>query len=359
MRWSGRTALKVLLALIGVLISVVLIATVFFQISFSGGLRLTPRFTFAQFLGQIPKQGHWLWMFFLLSASVIPLRALQWQATLKRRVPFRERYHFVAIGAFVHNALPGKFGDIFRSFLMARTQNVPFVQALGSVAVCKLLEFAALMLLVGLSFLGPFSQTLSRFSQGLRVALAVCLGLVVVVVLLARYSAFIARWLRRERRLPKAQSFLLNVSRGLGTARSPKGLAKALFVSIPPVLAPALAYGLAMRGIGVKNGLFAGAVVLGAIALGQATPGIPAGTGIYYFVTSWTARNLGAAPDDAAAFAALTHLGTITSQILVGGTSVWIRRIRWRDLKRTTVEAVDDAKHPSHFGQAAEAEHAK
>ena len=38
-----------------------------------------------------------------------------------------------------------------------------FVQSLGSVAVCKLLEFAALMLLVAASFVGPFHDTASRF----------------------------------------------------------------------------------------------------------------------------------------------------------------------------------------------------
>ena len=45
---------------------------------------------------------------------------------------------------------------------------MPFIQALGSVAVCKLLEFAALMLLVAASFLGPFGRILGRFSGALR-----------------------------------------------------------------------------------------------------------------------------------------------------------------------------------------------
>ena len=101
----------------------------------------------------------------LLSASVIPLRALQWQQHASAQaVPFKERYHLVAIGAFTHNALPGKLGDIIRSFLLSRTQRLPFLQCLGSVAVCKLLEFAALMLLVAVSFLGPFGKTMAHFA---------------------------------------------------------------------------------------------------------------------------------------------------------------------------------------------------
>ncbi len=139
-----------------------------------------------------------------------------------------------------------------------------------------------------------------------------------------------------------------HVSEGLGTARSFRGMAVALFFSIGPVLAPALAYGLALRGIGVRGGLFAGAVVLGAIALGQSLPGVPAGMGIYYFVTSWAARSLGATPEDAAAFSILTHLGTVLSQVTVGALSVRMRGIRLRDLRKGGSLAREATSHVAH-----------
>jgi glycosyltransferase 2 family protein len=352
---SAKAVAKVAGLVIGVPLSVVLIATAFFKIDVHGGQLLTPRFDFGHFVHDIPSHLHWLIPFFLLSASVIPLRALQWQATLAKKVPFKERYHLVGIGAFIHNALPGKFGDVFRSFLMARTQKLPFVQSLGSVAVCKLLEFAALMLLVVASFLGPFGATMSRFAGPMRIAIAICLALMILVVVLAHYAEALSHALARRKRFPRLQPFLLNVSKGLGTARSAKGMAVALALSIPPVLAPALAYGIALQNIGVQGGFFAGAVVLGAIALGQATPGLPAGTGIYYFVTSWTARSLGASPEDAAAFAALTHLGTILSQVSVGLISVLVRRIRLKDLRSTTGAAAEAMKHVSDEAQTEQA----
>jgi glycosyltransferase 2 family protein len=351
MRVSGKTLLKGLVAFVGLVVSIALIVAVFYRWDLSGkGPLLTSRFNFGQFIQKIPEHGHWLWGFVLLTAMIIPFRAVQWQATLQKQVPYRERYHFVAIGAFVHNLIPGKFGDIFRAFLVARTQKFPFVQALGSVAVCKLLEFSALMLLVGVSLLGPFAQTLSRFASGVRFAFGLCITMVIVVLLLAHYSGRLAQGLKSRNRLPKLQSFFWNVEAGLGTARSVRGMARAFALSIPPVLAPALAYGFALRGINVHGGIFAGAVVLAAISLGQATPGIPAGTGIYYYVTSWTARNLGATPEDAAAYAVLTHLGTITTQIAIGAISVAIRKIRIKDLKREARQAADAA---SHVGEAA------
>nr|WP_217917584.1 MULTISPECIES: lysylphosphatidylglycerol synthase transmembrane domain-containing protein [unclassified Myxococcus] len=340
---------KVLLAVFGLVLSVVLLSTAFFKWNLGGaGPLLQPRFPLGDFVRDLPGHLVWLVPFMLLQASLIPLRAVQWQRTLRRPVPFKERYHLVAIGAFVHNALPGKLGEIMRSFLLSRTQRIPFLRCLGTVGVCKLMEFAALMLLVTLSLLGPFGQTLSRFQGELKVAVSLCVGLVALVVLLAHWSGPLAFALHKRHKLPRVEGFLHHVSEGLGTARSFTGMAKVFVFSVGPVLASALAYGLALQGIGISGGLFAGAVVLGAISLGQSLPGVPAGMGIYYFVTSWAARSLGASPEDAAAFSTLTHLGTVISQVAVGAVSVHLRKIRIRDLRKGGSLAREAASHVAH-----------
>ncbi|NVJ00518.1 flippase-like domain-containing protein [Myxococcus sp. AM009] len=346
---GGRALFKVLLAVFGLVLSVVLLSTAFFKWNLGGaGPLLQPRFPLGDFVRDLPGHLVWLVPFMLLQASLIPLRAVQWQRTLRRPVPFKERYHLVAIGAFVHNALPGKLGEIMRSFLLSRTQRIPFLRCLGTVGVCKLMEFAALMLLVTLSLLGPFGQTLSRFQGELKVAVSLCVGLVALVVLLAHWSGPLAFALHKRHKLPRVEGFLHHVSEGLGTARSFTGMAKVFVFSVGPVLASALAYGLALQGIGISGGLFAGAVVLGAISLGQSLPGVPAGMGIYYFVTSWAARSLGASPEDAAAFSTLTHLGTVISQVAVGAVSVHLRKIRIRDLRKGGSLAREAASHVAH-----------
>jgi uncharacterized membrane protein YbhN (UPF0104 family) len=346
---GGRTLIKALVAVLGLVLSVVLLSTAFFKWNLhDAGPLLQPRFPLGEFVRALPGHLVWLLPFLLLQASVIPLRAVQWQSTLRRPVPLKERYHLVAIGAFVHNALPGKLGDVMRSFLLSRTQRIPFLRCLGSVGVCKLMEFAALMLLVSASLLGPFGGTLARFQGELKVAVSLCIGLVALVVLLAHWSAPLAHALHRRHKLPRLESFLHHLSEGLGTARSFIGMARVFVFSVGPVLASALAYGLALHGIGISGGLFAGAVVLGAISLGQSLPGVPAGMGLYYFVTSWVARSLGATPEDAAAFSTLTHLGTVISQVAVGAWSVHVRKIRIRDLRKGGSLAREAAHHVAH-----------
>ncbi|NBD13259.1 lysylphosphatidylglycerol synthase transmembrane domain-containing protein [Corallococcus silvisoli] len=346
---GGRTWLKVLGAVVGLALSVLLLSTAFFKWNLSGqGELFIPRFPLRKFVDDLPGHLVWLVPFLLLQASLVPLRAVQWQATLRRPIPFRDRYHLVGIGVFVHNALPGKLGEVTRAFLLSRTQHVPFIRGLGTVGVCKLMEFACLMLLVALSFLGPFGETMAHFRGEMKVALSLCIGLVALVVLLAHWAAPLGRWLHQRHSLPRVDSFLSHVGEGLGTARSFKGMAKVFFFSIFPVFASALAYGLALRGVHIPGGLFAGAVVLGAISLGQALPGVPAGMGIYYFVTSWAARSLGANPEDAAAFATLTHLGTVLSLVSVGAWSVYRSKLRIRDLRKGGRLANAAAHHVAH-----------
>lgn len=349
---AGKVSLKTLGVVVGVVLTVLMVASVFFKFNLHGGAHhlLEPRFTLHNFFSQLPHHLKWLIPFAVLSFLMLPLRALQWQTTLQKKVPFNERYHMVAIGAFVHNALPGKLGDVFRAFLLARGQEIPFVESLGSVAVCKLLEFAALMLLVAVSFVGPFSATMQQFSGGLKVALGFCVLCFAVVLVLAHYAEKMVFALEKRDKLPKLQKFLTNVGNGLGTARSMKGLMIALVFSLGPVLAPAIGYGMGLGGLGIHGGVFAGAVMLGAIALGQSAPGVPVGMGVYYFMTSWAARALGASPEDAAAYSVLTHLATVFTQVAAGGMSMWIRKFRWSDLKARSSVARTAALEAAHEG---------
>lgn len=336
----GGTTLRVAGIVLGVIVSTVLLSTVFVRWDMSGeGPLWVARFDGRRFLSELPRHAGWLAAFVALSASMVPLRAFQWQFTLPTKVPFKERYHLVAIGAFAHNAVPGKLGEGFRAFLLARSQKLPFVTVLGSVGVCKLLEFAALMGLVALSAQGPLGIHSPKLRTALQVATAVCLGLVVVVLLLAHGSGPLAARLEKRNRLPRVRVFLEHLWEGLGAARSWKGLALAFAASIPPVLVNVIAYGLALQGVGVAHGMWAGAIVLGAISVGQSLPGIPIAMGVYYFVTSWSARAYGSSAEEAAAFATMTHLATVFTQVAIGSVSLYVRKIRWKELRLRAKEA--------------------
>ena len=287
----------------------------------------------------------------LLQASLIPLRAVQWQPTLSKPVPFRERYHLVAIGAFTHNALPGKLGDVIRSFLLSRTQRIPFLQSLGSVAVCKLLEFAALMLLVAAVLPGSLRRDDGplrgrRCRWPCRCASAwwrwwCCWPTT---------RAPLARLLHRRHRLPRAGEPAQHVARGPGHRAQLPGHGEALLFSVGPVLAPALALRPgAARAWASAGASSPGAVVLGAIALGQSLPGRAGGHGhLLLRHQLGGAQPGGLGPEDAAAFSTLTHLGTVSARWPWAPVSVHQRKLRIRDLRKGGSLAREAAHHVAH-----------
>lgn len=335
-RWLGRAAL----ALLGACLSAVLIGTAFFKPSLADGhLSLAPRFAIGTWTADLPSHLPWVAAFALLTAAIIPLRAIQWRHTLGERAPgFRHRYHSVAIGAFFHNAVPGKLGEFVRAFVLSRRQGLPFFESLGSVLVCKLLELAALIAVVGIALAGPLGAGASSLVPAVLAAFGLFAALLGVALAGARYAGRLSAWLDSRGRLPKLSMALGHLGKGLGATRSPRQAALAFAASFGPVLASAMAYGVALQALGVERGLFAGGIVLGAISLGQLSPGLPIGMGMYYLTSSWAARALGAAPEQAASFAALTHLATFSTQLLVGFVSVLVYRVRLRHLLRAKAE---------------------
>jgi hypothetical protein len=328
---KGKVA-KVSAAVAGAAITALLASTAFLKWSFHHGVQVAARFDFHAFGAALGRNAFWLVGFTALSAAMLPLRALQWQATLEKKVPFSERWHFVNIGAAVHNLFPGNLGDVTRAFLLARTRKLPFVTALGSVAVCKLFELAALLLMVALALVGPASRVDAGLSRPLRTATFVCLGLVAAAVA----TAFFAEPLAKRLRWKKAQALLRQLAAGFHALRSPKRFAQAFAASFPPQLAAAVAYAIGLAAMGGHGGFLAGIVVLGMIAIGEGTPGLPTGPGMYFLMVSLAGRRLGLSDQDAAAYALLTNVATGLSHWIPGVVSLAVRRISWSELKRAT-----------------------
>jgi len=342
-RQRGRWLVRGALGLLGMAASTALAASAFFHVRLAGGrLALAPRFALGAWASDLPRHLPWVGAFALLTATLLPLRALQWRFALGPGAPgFLSRYHAVAIGAFLHNAVPGKLGDLARALLLARRHGLPFFESLGSVLVCKLFELAALVAVVALTLAGPLGAGFfGRLGPALLIAASLCLSLLAAALVLARHALPWGLALKRGR-WPRLGGALMHLGKGLHATRSPKRAALVFLASLGPVVASALAYGVALQALGVHRGLWAGGVALGAVSLGLIIPGLPIDTGMYYLMTSWAARTLGASPAQAAAFAALTHGATFSTQLAIGFISVIVHRLRPSDL----LSAVSAASH--------------
>jgi glycosyltransferase 2 family protein len=137
---------------------------------------------------------------------------------------------------------------------------------------------------------------------------------------------------RVARRWPRAGGALVALGDGIAGVGRPARLALALAAAAGPALTAAAAYSFPLTAFGVPAA--GGAVVVAVVTFGQLTPGLPVGTGVYWGLAAWTARHLGAAPEDAAALAVLTHAAMVAASVTVGMASAIARRGTLAELVR-------------------------
>ena len=332
---------RVAFTAIGIAVSAAALGLAFFRPQReSGGWSLVPRFDFGVWWSDLPGHLVWLIPFLLLSASLPALRALMWGFTAPAPAPsYSTRYHAIAIGALVHNTMPARLGLLVTAIFAGRRVRRPVVEMLASLLVAKLLELTALVATITavLPLMGPVvgvnhSGGTRAFGNTALAGFAVVAVLGLLLVLLARTAPRVAGWLRRRDRVPWLVRFLEALTTGVRGVGSARRLGLGLLAAMLPVAANGLAYGLALVHGGAQSGLWGGWLLLGALTLGQFTPGLPVGTGVYLLVCSWAARALGADDGSAAAIAVLTHVGTFAANLTVGAISALIHRREIRGL---------------------------
>ncbi len=318
------------MALLGVATSAAALTLAFYRPTRSdAGFALVPRFELGGWLDDLPAHATWLVPFIALSALLPALRANMWGFTAPPPVPtFRVRYHALAIGALVHNTLPARLGLLVTAWFAARKVGRSVVELLASLLVAKLLEVAALVTAIALS--APFAGG-NPLGRTALAGLVLVAALALLLVLLGLGAPRLADRLRASGKARRLRQFLEAVSAGVRGVGSLRRLGRGLLAGFGPPAAAGLAYGLSLAFVGAEAGLAGGWLLLGAITLGQFTPGLPIGTGVYLLACTWAARALGASEAEAAAIAVLSHAATVLVNLAVGLVSALIHRRALRE----------------------------
>jgi hypothetical protein len=328
-----------------------LVSLVFFRPGWTdGGPSFTPRFELSGFLARLPGHLRWLGPFVALAATLPAFRALVWREVLPPPPPrLGDAYHATALGALVHNAIPGKLGPLAAAWVLARMAGRPFAPAFSSQLVAKLLELGAVVAL------GATAAALR--SSGAPIGRVVAAGAALFAVLAAAAGAVAVAApraaVRLGRRLPRAGAALAALGEGIVGAGSLARLGAAAALATVPALGAAAAYALPLHALGVRESAAGGALLLSVVAFGQLTPGLPIGAGVYWTLAAWAARQLGATAEDAAALAILTHAGMVGVGLALGAASAVARRStvaelfrRRREVERLAAPRAGAPPHP-------------
>jgi hypothetical protein len=314
--------------IVGGALGAVLLASVFVRPErTAGGLALVPRFQLDAFADALPRAGRWLAPYLALCALLPFVRAAVWRVLLPPPpvVRWADAWHATALGALLHNAVPGKGGPAAAALALARFTGRPFGAALSSQLLAKLVELAATMVLAAGAQALPRGAVLS--SGGLwRGAAAGGAVVVVLAALLAALRVLAPRAAARLGGRPRLAAVLRAVPDGLAALRTPQRVLAALALAAVPPLVAAAAYAAPLAAAGVRGPFVAGLLVVAVLTVGQLTPGLPVGAGVHYALAAWAARSLGAAAPEAAALAMLTHAGGVAAAVTIGLASAVARR---------------------------------
>ena len=124
------------------------------------------------------------------ATAIFALRARRWRTILEPvagKLPFAPLWRATAIGMMVNNVVPARAGEIARAFALTRESPVPFATSLASLAVDRLFDAIALLLLAATALFDPSLQNETLVGRPLS-SFAASAGTVVVILLAVLYA---------------------------------------------------------------------------------------------------------------------------------------------------------------------------
>ncbi len=271
----------------------------------------------------------------LTAAAFMALKSLRWWLILRpvARVRFRVLHRLVYIGTAANIVIPHS-GELIRSTQLARQHPDPLFRGtvLGTVAVERLLDFAALGLLAALAVVVDPRASTWLWTAGLAGLALVIFGVGLIAALLDPDTPLkrIGRWATRWLPARVAQRLHHHIYRGLeglDTLRSPRRLLAALVLSLAQWSMVVLAVWASCRAMDVSISMTAAISVFVLSVIGLTLPSAPGQVGTTQLAFVAGLKLSGGDPSLALAASIIYNVWFVIATMLIGGV-LWLRRPR-------------------------------
>lgn len=253
-------------------------------------------------------------------------RAARWRALLApiRSLPYRRVLGYTYLGYLANNVLPARLGELVRSHALGEGEGISRPTVLGTVVVERIVDTVIVVGLAGLS--------LVLLGIGGVMSTAVVLGgafvaVLVVGLVLASVSHRLPgaeRVTAAAERYPRVLDLGRRLRDGLGVARHPAALARALVFSALAWTASIATFLLAGQAIGIELTPAQSALLSSGVALATIVPSGPGYLGTFELTAVGIATQFGIDPDAGFALALLAH-AMILAVTSVGGAIAAVR----------------------------------
>ena len=254
------------------------------------------------------------WLPFALAIAVNflvfqPIRALRWRFAMHDPPPFPTILAAAVEGSAAGSVLGTAVGDVVRSARLGRPAS--FALDLGSSVADRVCEYLALTILLG-----------STAAAGVIPLpwIAAPLGFAVALACVSRWHLAVTRHLSRW---PRIQAGLTAMASAL-TLRRVFAMAALAFAGWS---AEILMLHLVLGAVGLPDSAGVAALIVIAINVATAMPGVPANLGTFEAGVVFALAESGVGPDMALSFALLYHGLHMGPTVLVGGLSWTIRSL--------------------------------
>jgi uncharacterized protein (TIRG00374 family) len=323
----------------------------------------------AAVLAHVRDANVWLLVAAVATATLaVLLRVPRWRVilyTIDPHVQLGALWRSTAIGLAINNVVPARVGEIARAYALTReTPSIPFSASFASLAVDRVFDAVAVLLLMVIAVIDPaFPRQLSAASErvahtlglGTVAAVAVLVLLYLLVFLPHRVIVLYEHAARRvaPRFEARGRDALLAFAAGLGVLRSPRRFVAVLAWTFAFWLLNALAFWIGFRAFGIGVSYSAALLVQGIIVVGIAIPQAPGFFGVFEAAARWSlAEVYGVSSALAVSWAIGYHLSTFIPITLIGLTYFVRLGLHLRELNATR-EAPDARAAPVVRGAAA------
>lgn len=336
-------------AVLGIVLSIGFIVWAFRGISFSRVLHEIAAANPFWYLGAVFMTTFPFWV-----------RTWRWKSLIRPVYPettFGARFRASMIGFMGNNVFPSRAGEFLRAWVLSRLEPVPMVTCLGSIAVERVFDGIALVVLTFVALAGPSfpshsatGEEMHRYASVLAIVFG-SVGLVFGALVIAPQrmvgliERFVARFLPDAWCRPIVDS-LESLLAALAAFRSPLLLLRLVVWSFVLWLLGALSYWIGLRAFGIRVPFLAALFLQSVTSFAVAVPSSPGFFGVF----EWAVKTglVGIWNVDASralSFAIGFHIAGYIPVTVIGAYYVGKLGLSWKQVGKGEEAVEDEVEH--------------
>jgi glycosyltransferase 2 family protein len=277
-------------------------------------------------------------------------RTWRWHYMLRhlKPVPLRRLFPVVCIGYFGNNVYPARAGEVIRSYVLRRKENIALSSSLATVIIERIFDGLVMLLFVFLAL--PFAPLPVNF-RNLVIILTVLLFLATVIFVwmaanphhLARFYSWLASRLLPERIRLRTDDIYERFMQGLQSLTSPSDVVMIFATSVVIWLMETVKYWFVMHAFPFEVNFVVLMLMNGLVNLATTLPSAPGYIGTFDVPGIETLAAFGVERSLAASYTFTLHAALWFPVTMVGAYYFWREQLRWQDFKKAENQ-VDSSK---------------